>query len=133
VFTLLVLILLLVSSAELGTNFLANMLTSLSKLARDQLGLSVSVLTVNLSGIHIGFDRIEHNIPGFPRFEIALWSPELMGIERGKSQCFSAKQTPYVVESRVLPESTCTPLGGPVDTLWSEHCALYVRFEPLPK
>ena len=69
----------------------------------------------------------------FERFQIALWSPEVMGMLRGKSDSFSSKQTPYAVESLVLPGPGCETKPEPVESLWSDHCGLYLRFEPAPR
>ena len=73
------------------------------------------------------------DIPGLGRFDAVFWSPEVMGVARGKSTEFVSKQTPHVVESLVLPGAGCEQQGGSVEVLWSDHCGLFVRLEPAPR
>jgi hypothetical protein len=70
----------------------------------------------------------------FPRFDKALWSPELMGALIGKQADFPSKQRAYIKDAQILPALGCLPDGSPDPaTLWSDHCAsLFFRLEPAP-
>jgi hypothetical protein len=67
----------------------------------------------------------------FPRFNVHAWTPELMGALVGKAESFPSKQTAFPAGVQVLPGSGCENEGGASDRLWSDHCALFFRIEPL--
>ena len=75
------------------------------------------------------------DIPGFARFDVARWSfdGDVIGVVVGKAGDFSSSFPAHVVETRVLPGTGCENEGGSTATLWSDHCAVYVRFEPYPR
>jgi endonuclease/exonuclease/phosphatase family metal-dependent hydrolase len=69
----------------------------------------------------------------FNKFHKPFWSPGLTGVLVGLPASFPpAKQQAYFNDQRVMPNATCEIEGGDTATLWSDHCALYFRIEPLP-
>jgi len=78
--------------------------------------------------------------PFFPRFDIAFWSPSnpapipsgVTGMLIGKPSVFRSKQTPHVKFEQAPPGNMCENNGGDVATLWSDHCAIYLRIQPSP-
>ena len=72
--------------------------------------------------------------PLFPRFDIAAWSDQdgLTGALIGRRSEFPSKQVPYVNIAQAPPGNGCFFNGGDPATLWSDHCAIYVRFDPAP-
>ena len=68
----------------------------------------------------------------FPRFDVHAWTPEVMGALIGKAASFSSKQTPFPAGVQVLPGPGCEDNGGATEKLWSDHCALFFRIEPVP-
>lgn len=69
-----------------------------------------------------------------PRFDIAMWSPEVMGALFGSAAIFPAKQKAYANLQQVMPATAngeaCDRDGA---TLWSDHCGMYFRVEPSPR
>lgn len=78
--------------------------------------------------------------PYFPRFDVAFWSPVnahpipsgVTGALIGKRSLFPSKQNAYVNNALALPSLGCENNGGSTLTLWSDHCAIYLRIEPAP-
>ncbi len=70
--------------------------------------------------------------PFFPRFDMAFWSPGLTGALIGRAADFPSKQRAYVKDAHALPSLGCEVDGGSPLTLWSDHCAVYLRIEPSP-
>lgn len=75
-------------------------------------------------------EEVEGN---FPRYSMAAWSPENVGVVIGRPEHFRAKQHAYANQVEVIPP---TNPGEPCDrdpaTLWSDHCGFYFRVEPSP-
>jgi hypothetical protein len=67
----------------------------------------------------------------FPRYRMAAWSPENVGVVIGRPEHFRAKQHAYANQVKVIP---ATNPGEACDrdpaTLWSDHCGFYFRVEP---
>lgn len=70
--------------------------------------------------------------PLFPRFDMATWSDGVTGALLGKRDVFPSKQVPYVNIAQAPPGAGCHLDGGDPATLWSDHCAIYVRVDPAP-
>jgi hypothetical protein len=68
----------------------------------------------------------------FPRFDMAFWSDGLTGALIGRRDTFPSKQVPYVNIAQAPPGNNCHLNGGDPTTLWSDHCAIYVRVDPAP-
>lgn len=66
-----------------------------------------------------------------PRYRMAAWSPENVGVVIGRPENFRAKQYAYANQVKVIP---ATNPGEACDrdpaTLWSDHCGFYFRIEP---
>ncbi len=89
------------------------------------------------------FNRNESFIGGdFPDFRVGKWTPmpEVIGALVGKEDIFPSKQVAHIKNAQVLPVPDCyenAPAGvpgggGPIDRLWSDHCALFFTIEPTP-
>ncbi|MFA6903710.1 MAG: hypothetical protein WC236_11575 [Gallionellaceae bacterium] len=68
-----------------------------------------------------------------PRYRMAAWSPENVGVVIGRPEHFRAKQQAYANQVKVMPPTipgeAC--YRDPA-TLWSDHCGFYFRVEPSP-
>lgn len=75
-------------------------------------------------------EEVEGN---FPRYRMAAWSPENVGVVIGRPEHFRAKQNAYANQVKVIPPTipgeAC--MRDPA-TLWSDHCGFYFRVEPSP-
>jgi len=81
----------------------------------------------------------QHILGHFPDYEIARYADrEVMGVLVGKQSKYPSSQKAYIVDTLILPEDYQDPglIGstycGRVGTLWSDHCAVFVQFSPLP-
>ncbi|MDF0675555.1 MAG: hypothetical protein P0120_14630 [Nitrospira sp.] len=76
----------------------------------------------------------------FPDFRVATWTPEVMGALVGREAIFPSKQRAYIKKPEVLPVPNCAENapggipsgGGPIERLWSDHCALFFHVESAP-
>ena len=76
----------------------------------------------------------------FPGFRVATWTPEVVGALVGKEAVYPSAQTAYIKNPDVLPVPNCAEnapggipsAGGPIERLWSDHCALFFRVESAP-
>lgn len=84
-------------------------------------------------GLHKAPPSVEEVKGHLPRFDIAMWSPEVMGALFGSANIFPSKQKAYANLQQVIPATAnneaCYRDRG---TLWSDHCGIYFRVEPSP-
>lgn len=69
----------------------------------------------------------------FPRFRDVLWAnhPDVMGAMFGREEVFPAKQAAFINATQLLPGPGCEFEGGDRVTLWSDHCGLFFRIQPV--
>lgn len=89
------------------------------------------------------FNITDDGIPGaFPDFRIAKWAPhpEVISVSIGRENIYPSKELAYFKNAEVLPVPNCYAGapggvpggGGPIDLLWSDHCALFFSIESTP-
>jgi hypothetical protein len=69
----------------------------------------------------------------YPQNAFAL-SPDVIGVLIGSPTRFRSKQTPYLADATLVPWPWCAQgdTHGKPDLLWSDHCSIAFRVQPVP-